>query len=575
MPTFYLDGQPYTYEGSGKLLQYCLDHGIEIPFFCYHPALSIPANCRMCLIETGLPQKDRQTGKYLREADGSLKIAWGPKPVPACTTDLVPDLHVRTHRTSQTVRQTQQAVLEFILINHPLDCPICDQAGECPLQIWTYKYGPEGSRFEEEKVHKPKRIRLGPHVVLDAERCINCTRCVRFTEEISKSRQLTMINRGNLNYPATADGRPFDDPYSLNTVDICPVGALTSADHRFKARPWEMNYTPTICTGCARGCNAYVWVRDNLVMRFTPRKNLDINQYWLCDEGRLDYARYNERRASGLRQAGGVPVAWEEGLEALAPLIEENQDKVLFVGSAYASVETLYVLAAFREQVSPGSPLLYVPHVELGWGDHLLRKDDRTPNSYGAQALGYRPATLEEIRSLLQGGSYTLLYWVEDDRALAEFLPGLPAGLPVVAHLYQLIEGYERLDWVLPAATHLESFGTYVNFEGRAQTVQPARQWQQMKPEDWFYLPKSRLDAAGQAVDRWRHPEHIPDCLPSYQMLIKLAKKLKKPLGLPSEHLPLWEKLRGTLPFMAGAVYPKLLRKEMFRHNQLEFAIQV
>lgn len=244
MPTLYIDGQAYTYEQPGKLLQFCLERGIELPYFCYHPALSIPANCRMCLVETGLPVKDRQSGEYVREADGSLKIAWGPKPTPSCTTDLVPDLHVRTHRTSETVRATQQAVLEFILLNHPLDCPICDQAGECPLQIWTYKYGPEGSRFEEEKVHKPKRIRLGPRVVLDAERCINCTRCVRFTEEISKSRQLTIIQRGNQNYPATANGQPFDDPYSLNTVDICPVGALTSADHRFKARPWEMNYTP-------------------------------------------------------------------------------------------------------------------------------------------------------------------------------------------------------------------------------------------------------------------------------------------------------------------------------------------
>lgn len=574
MPTLYIDGQPYTYEQPGKLLQFCLENGIEIPYFCYHPALSIPANCRMCLVETGLPVKDRQTGEYLREADGSLKIAWGPKPTPSCTTDLAPDLHVRTHRTSETIRQTQQSVLEFLLINHPLDCPICDQAGECPLQIWTYKYGPEGSRFEELKVHKPKRIPLGPRVVLDAERCINCTRCVRFTEEISQSRQLTIIQRGNQNYPATAHGRPFDDPYSLNTVDICPVGALTSADHRFKARPWEMNYTPSLCMGCARGCNAYVWIRDNLVMRLTPRKNLAINQFWLCDEGRLEYQKYNERRASGLRQAGDLPTPWETGMAALAQLLEEHSGRILFVGSAYASTETLYVLKAFAEKLSPESPLLYVPHIQPGWGDAFLRCDDRTPNAAAAEALGYQPTSLADLQALLQKGTFTLLYWVEDDPALEALLPTLPESLPIVAHLYQLIPGYERLLWILPAATHLESFGTYVNVQGIAQTVQPVRQWQQMRPEDWFYLSKSRLDAAGQPVDKWRHPENIPDCLPSWMLLIRLSQLLKKSLGLPEAHLPLWEKLKATLPFLAQATYPKFLRKEMFRHNQLDFAIK-
>ncbi|MCX7606369.1 MAG: 2Fe-2S iron-sulfur cluster-binding protein [Bacteroidia bacterium] len=575
MPTIYIDGQPHLYEQPGKLLQYCLDHGIEIPFFCYHPALSIPANCRMCLVETGLPLKDRQTGEYLREEDGSLKIGWGPKPTPACTTDLVPDLHVRTHRSSETVRKTQEAVLEFILINHPLDCPICDQAGECPLQIWTYKYGPEGSRFEEEKVHKPKRLQLGPRVVLDAERCINCTRCVRFTEEISGTHQLTIIQRGNQNYPATADGMPFDDPYSLNTVDICPVGALTSADHRFRARPWEMNYTPTLCTGCARGCNAYVWIRDNLVMRLTPRKNLSVNQYWLCDEGRLDYAKYNENRASGIRAKGNVPVSWEQGLEQIAQLLSQANGKILFMGSAQASIETLYVLRTFIEKIFPGTPLYYIPHIQAGWGDTVLRRDDRTPNSIGAEALGYQPILPESLLELLSSEAYSILYWIEDDETLQTLLPRIPSSLSIIAHLHQLIPGHEKLTWTIPAATHLESFATFVNFQGIAQTVQPARQWLQMTPQDWFYLPKSRLDAAGQAVDRWRSPAHIPDCLPSYSVLIRLAELLKHPLGLPTEHLPLWERLKASLPFLEKATYPKLLRKEIFRHNQLDFAIRV
>lgn len=572
MPTIYIDGKAYTYERPMKLLQFCLETGIEIPYFCYHPALSIPANCRMCLVETGLPMKDRTTGEYIREADGSLRIQWGPKPTPSCTTDLVPDLHVRTHRTSPIIQKTQQGVLEFLLINHPLDCPICDQAGECPLQIWTYKYGPEGSRFELEKVHKPKRVALGPRVILDAERCINCTRCVRFTEGISKTHQLTIVQRGNKNYPATATGQPFDDPYSLNTVDICPVGALTSADHRFKARVWEMNYTPSLCTGCAKGCNAYVWVRDNLVMRLTPRKNLQVNQYWLCDEGRLDYRKYNENRASGLWRYG-QPVEWAEGLAEIAKTLSAHAGKILFVGSAYASVETLYALKLLRNALAPETPLAYVPHIEPGWGDHLLRRDDRTPNAKGAQALGFEPIDLDKLAHL--ASQYSILYWVEDDVALADILRKLPPALSIIAHTYQNSPNREQLWYQLPAATHLESFGTFVNEDGLAQTVQPARQWQKMQPIDWFYMSKSRLDAAGQPVDRWRHPAHIPDCLPSYLLIAQIAEKANLKLGLPQEHLPLWEKLRATYDWMKSSVYPPLKRRAIFRHDQFEFGVRL
>ncbi len=572
MPTVYIDGQAYTYERPMKLLQFCLEQGIDIPYFCYHPALSIPANCRMCLVETGLPMKDRSTGEYLREADGSLRIQWGPKPTPSCTTDLTPDLHVRTHRSSPLIQKTQQGVLEFILINHPLDCPICDQAGECPLQIWTYKYGPEGSRFELEKVHKPKRIPLGPRVVLDAERCINCTRCVRFTEEVSQTRQLTIIQRGNQNYPATAPGQAFDDPYSLNTVDICPVGALTSADHRFKARVWEMNYTPSICTGCAKGCNTQAWVRDNLVMRLTPRKNLQVNQYWLCDEGRLDYRKYNENRTSGLWQHG-QPIEWTQGLADLAKALVAEAGRILFVGSAYASVETLYALKLLRDALSPEAPLHYVPHIQPGWGDQLLRRDDRTPNAKGAQALGFQPIDLKALAGL--ASQYAILYWVEDDTALAALLPHLPSSLRIVAHTYQNSLYQERLWYQLPAATHLESFATFINEDGLAQTVQPARQWQKMKPTDWFYLSKSRLDAAGQPVDRWRHPAFIPDCLPSYTLIAQIAEKAHLKLGIPTEHLALWEKLKATYDWMKSSTYPLLKRRAIFRHDQLEFGVQL
>ncbi|NTW50460.1 MAG: 2Fe-2S iron-sulfur cluster binding domain-containing protein, partial [Chlorobiales bacterium] len=219
---------------------------VDIPRFCYHPSLSIAGNCRMCMVEMGMPKKGKD-GQVELDEKGSPVIAWVPKLTTACTTEIADGMHVRTHHTSQVVADAQKGVLEFILINHPLDCPICDQAGECPLQETTYKYGPEGSRFEFEKVQKPKREKWGKKITFDAERCINCTRCVRFFDEFTKTHELEIVQRGWNNYPALAPGEtPDENPYAMNIIDLCPVGALTSTDHRFKARVWEMSATEIV-----------------------------------------------------------------------------------------------------------------------------------------------------------------------------------------------------------------------------------------------------------------------------------------------------------------------------------------
>ncbi|MGQ9864607.1 MAG: (2Fe-2S)-binding protein [Bacteroidia bacterium] len=572
MPTCYIDGVPFTYEGRPKVLSFCLERGIEIPFFCYHPSMSIPANCRMCLVEVGMPAKDPQTGEYVRQEDGSLKIQWAPKPVPSCATDITPDLHIRTHRTSPMVQKTQEGVLEFLLINHPLDCPICDQAGECPLQLWTYKYGPEGSRFEEAKVHKPKRIPLGPRVILDAERCINCTRCVRFTDEISKSAQLTIIHRGNKNYPSTAPGQVFDDPYSLCTVDICPVGALTSADHRFKARTWEMNSAPTICTGCARGCNVDIWIRDNRVMRFTPRKNLAINQYWMCDEGRLNYAWLNENRVSGPVAQGETVLSFSEAYRFIAENLPAH--KPLFVGSAYSSWETLYVLKVFRDTFFPQAGLYFVRHEVPGWGDNFLRVDDRTPNSKGAEALGYEAVALPVLLKKLN--EVSCLYLVEDLPLWEEIAPQLPDSMEVFAHLWNWPKEAHRIRVLLPAATYVEAWGTYTNSQGISQTLMPAKPIRQTPAEMLYLFPKTRLDAAGLPVDRWRSPENIIDALPSWEMLLSISEKMGKKLPFPLAHKALWESLKSQYPELLGsAEYPSLRRKELFKRVQYDFVGKV
>ena len=318
MPKLNIDGKEYEFEGKHFLLQYTFGTEIEIPYFCYHPAMTIPTNCRMCLVEVGYQRRNRETGQFMFDENQQPIIDWGRKPATACNTPVVEGMFVKTNKTSDVAKKAQEGVLEYMLINHPLDCPICDQAGECPLQIWTYKYGPEGSRFEETKSHKPKRIELGPNVILDAERCINCTRCTRFTEEISHTHQLTIISRGDKNHPATAPGTTFDDAYSMNVIDLCPVGALTSSKSRFKARTWEMNATPSICTGCSKGCNTHVWIRDNKVIRLTPKENTAINQYWMCDEGRLWYKEL-QKESRILRPVvregdASTPISWEHAV---------------------------------------------------------------------------------------------------------------------------------------------------------------------------------------------------------------------------------------------------------------------
>jgi NADH-quinone oxidoreductase subunit G len=565
-----------SYEAShGKkptLLQFALDHEVEIPYFCYHPAMSLPTNCRMCLCEVGFPEKDRATGEIVRDDKGNPKINWGRKPATACNQELFPDMVVRTNRTSPVVDKAQKGVLEFILINHPLDCPICDQAGECPLQINTYKYGPEGSRFELQKVHKPKRVQLGPRVILDAERCINCTRCTRFAEEISQSKQISIIARGDKNFPAAAPGQTFDDPYSMNTIDLCPVGALTSADFRFKARVWEMNYTPSICTGCSRNCSIDVWVRDNQVLRLTPRQNLKVNQYWMCDEGRLDYHKFNEKRISGIKSKNDNPIEFIEGLQICADMLQKHKGKTLFIGSGYASLESNYSLKQIAAALGEKN-IFYAPNIQAGWGDNFLRKDDRTPNAASCKLLGFTEIEASALLEKLKEGKYTLVYIVEDDRLSSMLAAHLPQSMDIIAHAYQYFEHFENVSLLIPAATSVEAVGSYINCDNIPQVVMQAKQITRMTPEMWMGMAKSRLDAGGVAVDNWRHPENIIDCLPSWILFSKIAELANLKFGFDS-HKALFAKMQQEFEILKPVKLPKRNRKESFKMSQFEFAIR-
>ncbi|MEP0545739.1 MAG: molybdopterin-dependent oxidoreductase [Rhodothermales bacterium] len=532
MPTVTIDNQQHEFEQGDTLLQYCLDRGIEVPHFCYHPAMSVPANCRQCLVKIGTPMKSRQTGEIERDEHGNPVINFMPKLQPSCAVDITDGMVVHTQLSDAEVEHGQVANLELLLINHPLDCPICDQAGQCPLQIQAYKYGPEGSRFEFEKVHKPKRVQLGPNVTLDAERCINCTRCTRFTSEITETHQLTIHNRGDKNYPMTAPGVEFDDPYSMNVCDICPVGALTETYFRFKARVWEMSKTPSVSTYGSKGINVDYWVKDNQVLRITPRQNLEVNEYWMPDAARLVYTEFNEHRPEGprilYRDGGFGPATWEQAYDAAAFLLKDvDGGEVFFLGSAWATVEDNYLLTKLADALGAPTPQ-YIPHVESGAGDDWLVTDDRAPNAQGCERLGIEPADADLLRSRLQSGEIKVLYVLEDDPVAAGVLSEADLdGVQVILHHYHTTnETLPFANVALPAAMAVETVGTYVNGAGRAQRLRPAKAIRGVNRTLMMEMGVSRLDQQGTPFDRWHDESHKVDCQPGWAALPEIAERL-------------------------------------------------
>ncbi len=559
MPEVFIDGKRYEYEGEHGLLQFIMDQGLEIPFFCYHPSMTAPANCRQCLVKVGQPVKDRETGEYELDENGERVIRWFPKLQTSCNTQLSDGMIVHTQETDELVERAQKDNLEFILANHPLDCPICDQAGECPLQIQTYKYGPEGSRFEVKKVHRPKRVQLGPNVVLDAERCINCTRCTRFTEEISGSNQLTIIARGAKNYPATAPGREFDEPYSMNTIDICPVGALTSADFRFKARVWEMNQTPGIDVSNGKGCNIDLWTRDNLILRITPRVNEAVNDHWMPDAGRMAYTLFNENRVSRPIQKlddEQVQSSWNNAIQTLVEQIDEaGKDNILFIGSPHASVEENYVLMNLSNLLSGTTPV-FTPHIIEGFGDDFLLSDDQAPNTNGCRKLGLEETTAAELKKQVQSAKLVIL--LNDNLIDREVL-----SKEDLENCYLTVFGTNKTDTVhaadlvIPITTAAEHAASYVNVDQRIQRTFPAKETKYTNRRLDIEMSEGRLDRYGTSFDNWVTEENKVDCLPFWRVTNLIADKIGLDLSYDTGR-DILQQISETNPSFKGVSYKKI-----------------
>lgn len=554
MPQVTIDGTTHEAEDGQKVLQLCLNDGTEIPHFCYHPSLSIPANCRQCLVKAGTPMFDRETREPVLDEDGSQKINYFPKLMPSCALDVTEGMVVHTQLSSVEVAEAQADNLEIMLANHPLDCPICDQAGQCPLQIQAYKYGPEGSRFEFEKVHKPKRVQLGPNVILDAERCINCTRCTRFTAEVTETHQLTIINRGDKNHPMTAPGEVFDDAYSMCTTDICPVGALTEDYFRFQARVWEMAKTETVSDFDSVGTNVTVWTKNNQVLRITPRENLDVNQYWMPDAGRLIYKTYNEDRASG-PALNGTPTTWEVAAKQAGQLVKEAGSNILFLGSANATVEDNHLLVRLAEAVGAATPR-FIDYRGQATDDGFMASDDPAPNTEGCLRLGMEPVDPALLAGAVADAS--LVYILHDDPVADGLLSASDlSGVPTIVHPTHTTHQIQATV-SLPIAMSVETLGTYVNRDGRAQLLRPAKMVKAMNRSLLMALGtgQSRNDRVGTPFDRWHDEANQVDCLPGWATIPQVASAAGHDLSVTSPAKVMAE-VAATPPF-AGATHGRM-----------------
>jgi NADH-quinone oxidoreductase subunit G len=457
MVTVTIDGQAKQFPKGTNLLEACNASGCDVPFFCYHAGLTSPAVCRQCLVD----------------------VKGQPKPVPSCYTPVADKMEVTTN--SPRVLDIRRQMLEFTLVNHPIDCPICDKAGECSLQRQYFDWDAKYARNDGIKVHKDKVVDLGKHIVLDQERCILCTRCIRVCEEVAKQPELTMAMRGDHEVLTTAPGKRLDNPYSLNTVDVCPVGALTSKDFRFSMRVWELQSTPSVCTGCATGCNDEIHASRNAVYRLVPRINEAVNKHWMCDEGRFTYKSLSEERQA-VPLIKGSPVSWDRALEEagkrLKDAVTRAPGSVGVVFSAQSTNEDLHVLARLCEALKIGKT--YLAANPDGWSDDILVSADKNPNTAGARAIGGSGLrTLADLDKDLKAGAVTTLLVVNDEGGFARAgregaklaLDKLETLVAVASHHGPLVEAAHV---VLPLAMAAEIDGTITNRKGMVQRIRRA-----------------------------------------------------------------------------------------------------
>lgn len=485
MVKFTLNGKTIEAAEGTLVLEAARGAGVEIPHYCYHPALGNPGNCRLCAVE----------------------VEGAPKPTAvSCRLPVKEGLVVKSD--SPLAQRAQAASLEFHLVNHPLDCPVCDQSGECGLQDYYMKFGRYESRVAEDKRHKRKRAVIGPHVVLDQERCVLCTRCTRFVDEVTKTHELGIFGRGRSEYVDLTPGKTLDNAYSGNVVDICPVGALTERDFRFKVRVWYLDKADSVCPNCSRGCAISVhtntkrpWHNDGRrVARIKPRHNPQVNGYWICDDGRFGYKALDEDRLGRVMRLkpSRRELGWDDAFEELtAELIKRTKEKgpsgLAVVASGALSNEDWSAFKSFFVDTLRVSRLLFTPEPDqVGAQDELLRRREKVPNLAGGEALGFgskiKSITWESLAADIEAGRVWGLYIVDRDVTTVwkEKTAELLAKAELVVYQGPQKGGAGDLaHYRLPATAYVEEEGHFTNFEGRIQRYQKALEPLGLARPDW------------------------------------------------------------------------------------------
>lgn len=471
--TLKIDGKEISVRKGTNLIEAAKQAGVEIPHYCYHPNLSIAGNCRMCQVE----------------------VKGQPKLTIACNTGATEGMEVSTHMSSKSVADAQAATLEFILINHPLDCTVCDQAGHCKLQDYHFEYNARSSRFIEEKEHKVKAQSLGPTVMLDGERCIMCTRCIRFCDEVTKTSELGMLNRGDKSVISVNPGKELNNPFSGSVVDLCPVGALTHKNWRFNTRIWFTKQVESICPGCSTGCNIKAAVRDNEVVHVKARVNQSVNKEWLCDEGRYGFSRFNPKERVRFVAQRGSKIDMDAGIKILSEAFK-SEGAVVFV-SPDLLLEDYFALKKVIESV-PSKPTVVLQYKErqLSELQKILISPDYAANFRGAEFLGLVSGNLEsaynEALAKLQAGVWKKVILLGDRGLLASDVTDK------IKEVFLALKGVSVLsdathplisssDVVLPGRTVLEKSGLMMNRAGILQYVDRLLEFPEAS------LPESRI----------------------------------------------------------------------------------
>jgi NADH-quinone oxidoreductase subunit G len=489
MTTVYVNGKPVDI-GNEKinLVQAALKGGVFVPHYCWHPALTVVASCRMCLVEVG----EMKDGKPVLQ----------PKVVPACQTPAKDGTVVLTN--SPRARHAQQQTLESLLLNHPLDCPVCDKAGECLLQDYSYDFGRSTSRMIDEKNTPPNKPHIGAHISLFTDRCIMCSRCVRFTREVAGTAELQVVSRGDHSEIDIFPDQPCDNKLAGNVVDLCPVGALCSKDFLYKQRVWFLRSQQSVCPDCSTGCSIFVDHNKDIVYRLRPRQNLQAQGYFMCDEGRFDYPYINSRARILEPQARGeggelAPASWESLMPALRRELGEAAGRdgsaVGVVVSPFLTCEEAYLLARYFKDLS-GQVRLLLGHVPVHGEDDTYPKDrkgrpvqpvkftiraEKCPNRRGVEEIlrhfqgevtpfaeALRLAGAGELKALYLTAGYSPLWgqWITEEQAA----PLRQVPLLVVQDLFPT-PASAAAKYVLPASSFAEKDGTFVNHAGLAQEI--------------------------------------------------------------------------------------------------------